>query len=195
MAQKKAKKKTKKKTAKKKAAAKKKADPVVSGLPEIVKRDDLVLLFGVTSRRVNMLNDEGMPKVSPGKYSLIDCVQWYIDMWKKKATGNDDEKKNKQISLIDAQRDKIVLETEKLRENLVPIEEVAHALNSIGVIVSTQLDGLGARMANELAGLDDPAEIQRALFDECRQIRDNVAGQIDDLAATTNSGVDSPAAA
>ena len=176
-----AKKKTKKK-AKKKTAIK---TPVIASpsLLEIVKRDDLARVLGLTTIRINQLVNEGMPKNERGKYNLIECVKWYINFWKQRASGDNDEKKNQQIGLIEAQRDKIVLETNKLRETLLPVEEVAHTLNAIAVIVSTQLDGLGARMANTLAGIDEPAEIQRTLFNECRTIRDNVAGQIDTLAA------------
>lgn len=188
-AKKKTKKKAKKKTAKEK--------PVIdlSTLPKLIKVDDLATLIGVSRMRVSQLVSEGMPKNGRGQYDLKACVHWYLDFWKQRATGENDEKKAKQINLIDAQRDKIVLETEKLRETLLPVEEVAHTLNAVAVIVSTQLDGLGARMANTLSGIDDPAEIQRTLFDECREIRSNIADNIEDLAIIDNLVVNSTAAA
>ena len=192
-----AKKKSKKKAAKKKASKKKPVQVKQSppALPVTVRRIDLIDLFGLSARRIDQLVNEGMPKTGRGEYNLIACVRWYLDFWKHRASADNDEAKTKKINLIDAQRDKIVLETEKMREKLIPVEEVVHTLNALAVIVSTQLDGMGARMANTLAGIDEPAEIQRTLFNECRSIRDNVAGQIDDLAAIENSGENSQAAA
>lgn len=189
-----AKKKTAKKKTAKKKTVKKSADP--SPLPEYIRSTDLAFMFDVTPRRIErMVSEDGMPKSSRGSYNLVECVRWYVNFWRDKSSNTGDAKNEKRLNLIEAQTEKTIVETEKLREKLLPIEEVAHTLNAIAVIVATQLDGLGPRMANTLSGIDEPAEIQRALFNECRTIRENIADQIEDLATIENVGLDSSAAA
>lgn len=47
----------------------------------------LAKILGVTSRRIQQLVHEGMPKTGRGKYPLIACIQWYIKFWQDRAEG------------------------------------------------------------------------------------------------------------
>lgn len=156
----------------------------------------LAELFGVTPDMVRRyVNDYGMPRVSNGKYLLGECVQWYINRLRLAAAGgeNNDVAQEK-LRLIRAQRHRVEIENKKSRAELLERDAVGNAFNQMGSIFSTQLDGLAPRMASILAGMDDPGEIQRVLFNECRGIRSTTAAACTDLAVTYDAGDDNPAA-
>lgn len=150
-----------------------------------INRNELANIFEIDISYIHKLVKYGMPKLTRGKYDLVSCIQWYIKFWKEKAGGNNTDRNDQRIKLMEAQTEKIILETDKIRENLLQVEEVAHCLNAVATIVSTQLDGMGPRMANTLSVVDEPSEIQRLLFHECRNIRTTIADQIDILSCAT----------
>ena len=157
----------------------------------------LAELFGVTPDMVRRyVNDYGMPRVSNGKYLLGECVQWYINRLRLAATGGENgDVAQEKLKLIRAQRHRVEIENKKNRSQLIEHEAVANVLNQMGSIFSTQLDSLAPRMASILSSIDDPGEIQRVLFDECRGIRATTATATTDLAIAYDDGDDSTAAA
>ena len=78
----------KKKTSKKKpadpAARKKIARPSSSSAKRIVGIRELGETINLRERRIYMLRDEGMPKISPGKYDLRACLRWYFRYLQRK---------------------------------------------------------------------------------------------------------------
>lgn len=156
----------------------------------------LAELFGCTPDMVRRyVNDYGMPRVANGKYLMGECVQWYINRLRLAAAGGESGDVSKEkLRLIRAQRHRVEIQNKQARGELIDHETVANVLNQMGSIFSTQLDGLGPRMASVLSGIDDPAEIQRVLFDECRGIRANTATATIDLAVSYDDGGDSTTA-
>lgn len=137
----------------------------------------------------------GMPKAGHGRYLLKDCIQWYVDRLRITAAGgeNNDVAEEK-LKLTRAQRQRAEIENKKARDELIAFEAVAEVLNGMAGTYSSQLDGFGARVAATLAGMDDPAAIQRVLFDECRAIRTTTARAAQNFAANFDSGNDNRAA-
>ena len=80
------------------------------------------------------------------------------------------------------QADKAEVEAMKAKNEVLVIEEVRDALNEIAATYGSQLDSLGGRTANELAAIDDPAEIRQILFAEGRRIRSQTADALEALA-------------
>lgn len=159
-----------------------------------VKREELARILGLSDTMINRLNKDGMPKVSHGSYDLATCVQWYIQTWRDRAEGSHvgnlwDEKKKQVI----AQTERTELENAKLRGELIPRDVVNKTLNDVAVIISTQLDGLGARTSGIVAEMNDPGLIQGVLFDEARSIRAAIARSISDYAAMPDNGEDNTA--
>lgn len=119
-------------------------------------------------------------KIKKGRYNAAQCVQAYIEYLNNgKATGDIAEERKQ---LVVAQRQKIQLEMEEKRRELVPLVDVHQCFNEAMVIVSSQLDGLPGRQAGELAGIDDPAVIRKTLFEETRRIRDATADKLETFA-------------
>jgi len=136
-------------------------------------------LFNLTERRVQQLAKEGIiPKAERNKYDLVGSVRGYVKYLQDRALGRDDgayaeesDIKLERKRLIKAQADKTESENQKLRGELVPFELVEDVLNEVAVLYGTGIDALPGRLANELAGIHDPAEVKVRLFDECRRIR------------------------
>ncbi len=163
-------------------------------LPDIVNGQELCELLGISRTRITQMVKEGMPKQARGKYDLKACVQWYLD---KRLTGgsktadlNDARKK-----LYESQREKTDLETARIRRQLIPAEEVAHAIHELTSIYAAQLEGVGGRLAGELAGITEEGRILERLTDETRLIRGNVADLVQTFADTYDSSDDSKTAA
>jgi phage terminase Nu1 subunit (DNA packaging protein) len=139
----------------------------------------LAKLFNLTERRVQQLAKDGIiPRGERGKYDLVGSVRGYVKYLQERALGrtdgayNDDaDIKVERKRLIKAQAAKTESETQKLRGELVPFELVEDVLNEVAVLFGTGVDALPGRLANELAGIHDPAEVKVRLFDECRRVR------------------------
>jgi len=150
---------------------------------------ELADLFGVTVRAIQKFSsDWGMPKNERNTYPLKDCVRWYLDHNDAKGKTDDKEILEERRLLVRAQRQRHELEIERRRDELVDRELVGQMLNELSVIFATQLEGLGARSAAELAGMGDTAEIQRKLLDECRSIRDATAAKVVEFASAIGGG-------
>jgi len=153
-------------------------------------------LFNLTERRVQQLAKEGIiPKGERGKYDLVGSVRGYVKYLQERALGRTDgsytdeaDIKLERKRLIKAQADKTESENQKLRGELVPFELMADVLNEVAVLYGTGVDALPSRLANELAGINDPAEIKARLFDECRRIRIATADLLRRFAATVERG-------
>ena len=152
-------------------------------------------IFGVTGHMVRRyVSEHGMPKEGRGKYLLGDCLKWYINRIRVDADrGDTSDISEEKLKLVRAQRHRVELDNKKVRGQLIDHDTVAGAFNQMGAVFASQLDSLGARSAGILAGISDPGEIQRVLFDECRTIRDNTSAEIIDLAVTFDNGGDNTA--
>ena len=150
-------------------------------------------------RRVQQLAKDGIiPKGERNKYDLVGSVRGYVKYLQERAVGRGDANYNEEADiklerkrLIKAQADKTESENQKLRGELVPFEQVEDVLNEVAVLFGSGVDALPGRLANELAGIHDPAEIKARLFDECRRIRIATADHLRRFATTLTSGENS----
>lgn len=133
--------------------------------------------LGVTDGRINQMTKAGMPQAARGKYSVPDCVRWYIDMRLKSGTGSSNVNEARK-KLYDEQIEKTKLETAKLRGSVIDTDDYHVDLNQMGVLFSSGLDAISGRLAAELAGMSDPAEIAERLLHETNEIRSSVANAI-----------------
>lgn len=158
----------------------------------IVSASVLALMLGVTEGRVRQLVVDGLPKHAYGGYDLYQCIQWILQ---RERSNKSDAYTKKRTSLIEAQRNKVTIETQILRGNLIPYDDHQALVNELASIVATQLDGVASRIADAVTGNTNRAEVQNILLRELRGVRRAIADQIETGPHKANSGGDHTATA
>ena len=159
--------------------------------------NEIASFCGITARRVQQLVKEGMPQEGRGKYNFAAGVRWYISYLQEQnklqgsGTSNKDLKDTRE-QYLDIQRQSAELDLKQKIGELVDREETQIAVNEAMVIIATQMDGIGGRFANELADIDDPAQIRILLLNETRRIRGAAADRLQCLGAIEVGGKHPP---
>ena len=167
----------------KKKATKKTPSAGALSITQTVTRPVIAQLLDVSQGRIDQLVMEGMPKAARGKYEPLACVNWFIEFWRERATGTDASLDDIRKKLIVSQTEKNELDNAARKGELLPANDVTMAVQQIAVICSTRMDGLGARLAVDLASESDPARIETLVRKETRDIRRSIAQEIERLAA------------
>ncbi len=129
----------------------------------------------------------GMPVLVRGRTGMpstidpVTAIDWEVEHARVEASPKPGSQRER---LAKEQADKLALENAKRRSELVLASYVSEIFNGLAADISARLDGLPGRVANELAGINDPAQIRSRLLDECRAIRSGVAGYLLQLANT-----------
>jgi len=167
----------------------------ISHAPTAYPAATLAKLLNLTERRIQQLAKEGiLIKVQSGKYDLVRSVQGYVKYLQDRAMGRQDahytdptDIRLERKRLIKAQADNAECEYQVRRGELVALDVVKDLFNEVAVLYGSSLDALPGRLAQELAGISDPALIKSKLFDECRQLRNLTAEHLERLAETENA--------
>lgn len=183
MIKKKAKKKTKKKVEKKveKKSEEKKIDI------KNASREQLADVIGLKKRQITILFQEGVVKKNKNdKYDLCEAVPDYIAYCSYGKVNEQRVKGKNRLDVARAEKEEMLVA--KLKKLLIPLDDAQIAINEAMVIIGTQLDGIGGRMASELAGISEPAIVRQKLLNETRRIRKAAADKLARL-ATIGDGV------
>lgn len=125
----------------------------------------------------------GMPVLSAGKagreYEIEPsaAIDWEVEQAKASRAGGESQRDR----LAKEQADKVALENAVRRGELA---KVAHFRAIAAAAIShlnAELDGIAGRLANELAGISDPAEIRGRLLDQHRAARAAFADRLREL--------------
>jgi len=140
--------------------------------------------------------DHGMPIAVKGQrgagysYDIGAVFRWYGQWQVDKAIGKGHEPgsevivlKTEEGRLKKFQADKAEVDAQIARKTVLLIDDVKDTLNEIAATYGSQLDALGGRLANELAAIEEPAEIRQKLFAEGRRIREATADALEALVA------------
>ncbi len=118
--------------------------------------------------------DGAPPKQSPKRQSIALAGQ-----------GEHEVPSNTGAKLIQAKAMKETINAKKAKIELDQMEgkvldfgEVEQVFAEAMVILSTALDGLGGRIADDVAGMTDRAEIRDLIFRECRQLRAEISEKL-----------------
>jgi len=160
--------------------------PLLSG-PELGR------LLGITGRTVLRLHANGVLPREGKRYDAFACVPAYITYVKHNSEASGDLAAAK-LRLTDAQRQAIERKNAVAERRVIHVADVEQTLERVGVLIGGQLDGLGGRLAGDLATMSDPALIRRTIFDECRRIRNAMAGELEALAGAKANGKDAAGA-
>lgn len=139
----------------------------------------LANLFGMTSRRIRQLENEGViKKVARGKYSLQENIKSYITFIKTSANlkenNTTEETKinyDEEHALLEKRkREKIELELAAMRGTMHFSEDVQRVMNDMLANFRAKVLALPSRVAPRLIGIDTIADIQEILQIESLEV-------------------------
>lgn len=138
----------------------------------------LANLFGMTSRRIRQLENEGViKKVARGKYSLQESIKSYITFIKASVNlkeNNTEETKinyDEEHALLEKRkREKIELELASMRGTMHFSEDVERVMNDMLSNFRAKVLALPSRVAPRLIGIDTIADIQEVLQIETLEV-------------------------
>ena len=155
---------------------------------ERAQRKAVLHLLGVSMSHFHALTKAGVfQPIERGIYNLPDCIKRWVRYHADGQSGSDMAEEKR--LLIIAQRKQIEQRTRVESRELIPLDEVQQTFNAAMVLIGAQLDGLAGRLAGELAGLSDPAEVRSVLFHEVRRVRDAAADKLESWAADHTGSV------
>jgi hypothetical protein len=155
----------------------------------------LAQIAGLGVRQVQRLVANGvLPKSGRGRYALDAAVPALIRYYRQGAQGSGALAEERLRHTV-AQRKEIEQRTAKRSRELIPVDEVRTAFDTAMALIGGQLDGLGGRIANDMAAQSDPAICKKVIFDETRRIRTAAAAELEAFADPTGRRKAAPAAA
>src|ERR1043166_2692750 len=116
------------------------------------------------------------------------AIQWELDRIKESSKSGSQRER-----LAKEQADKFEIENARRRGELILSSQVASVLSTLGADLAQRHDGLPGRLANELAGISDPAQIRERLLDELRIVRGAFSDAVDKLADALGASADAGA--
>ena len=154
----------------------------------ICNADDLGALLGIGRDMVlKHARENGMPKIEDGRYPVSDCVKWYVERIRARASESHGERER----LVRAQRQRAELEIAQRRGELVERGKYVGDLLSVASAFS-KLDSQAARMG-AIIGLDGTAT--QRLAELLREFRSGAARELIEGADAIRRSADSGAAA
>jgi len=138
-------------------------------------------LLGISERRFRELIDEGViPRADKGEYDIEVVVPAYCANLRAVAAGRAGGEEQVVKSTEEARRtklqaDKIELEVNEMRGELVPASQIADALHSAVLIMKTRIGAVPAKVAPMVAGVKSIPVVERV-------IRDNIEEALAELA-------------
>ncbi len=138
----------------------------------------LANLFGLTSRRIRQLENEGViKKIARGKYSLQDNIKSYITFIKTSSDLKENKTEEGKIDydeehalLERRKREKIELELAAMRGTMHFSEDVQRVMNDMLSNFKAKILALPSRVAPRLMGIDTIADIQETLQSEVLEV-------------------------
>lgn len=135
-------------------------------------------LFGLTTRRVRQLSDEGViTKTSRGRYNLQDSIRNYIVYLKttqdlKAPQENDDELDGdkEQALLTRKKREKLELEIAAMQGKMHYSQDVERVMNDMLANFRAKILALPTKVAPRLENEDDVSEIESLLQEEMFEV-------------------------
>ena len=143
-------------------------------------RHKLAALIGITTTQLHRLVTAGIiPKAARGVFDAEAALRAAFAYYRTTAKVTSTNYAEERIRLVQAQRKDIEDRTAQRSRNLISYEEHAATVFTVCSIYNSQLDGMGGRLANELAAESNPAVVRKRIFDETQRIRVAAAKEIE----------------
>lgn len=157
------------------------------GRPKLVKLDltrvshrVVAEVIGRTPSKVrDYVNRDILPKPTDSKYDLPACVQAYVH-WVKRGHANAVEFDARK-SVLEEKYKSLKLENDKRAGRQVDTEEVEDVFTRVCSLIAVRLEAIPGRLANELAGMTDAAQIRARLRHEIVDIRTSAESGLKDF--------------
>ncbi|MBV1842198.1 MULTISPECIES: terminase small subunit [Photobacterium] len=158
-----------------------------------VNRNEFAEILGYSPKWIGDLIKDGLPHQGGGgrgKQVVIDtkeAIQWIIDREVQKQVGiyekenaspKEGTKDGEDLLLTQARRRKADVEAKKAEEAVIDLGDLTQFLYSIANLFGSELDGAGARTAQEVAAENDPVKCKFIIDQENRRIRASTADGI-----------------
>ena len=142
--------------------------------------------MNITPRRVQQLRAEGMPSTGRGQYELGPCMAWYIrylqKALEKRGPNTHPETPDlvaEKTRLAREQGDKLSLENQVRRGELVEIEQVGAEWDDLVLAARAKLLSMPTKVAPQLVGRTDPNAIRTIIRDEVHAALAELAGPVE----------------
>lgn len=151
-----------------------------SNVNKITKTDGIIVstkaladMFGVVSKRIMQLTDEGiLEKVGRGSYDLTESVRKYVTHLKTRSGAADDaksvtnEKDKQEMLLKTAKREKAELELQLLKGDLIKADEVKQLYGGMVLTFRSKMLALPTKVAPQLLDIQNLVTVQDILSEE-----------------------------
>lgn len=155
-------------------------------LPELVTKKDLCKLFGLSSRRIEQLAQDGIINGTgnPAKYNLVEAVQGYAESLKASARKRSATKDNPELEkdklegearIKQAKAEMAELELKELQGELHRAEDVEAITTDHVLYFRSMLMALPGKLAVDLAGTHTAAEQSARVKQEINFVLDQLA--------------------
>jgi phage terminase Nu1 subunit (DNA packaging protein) len=122
--------------------------------------DQLAKAMNISTRRVQQLTAEGMPKAKRGRYDLVPCLEWYVRFLqnavehRQTLTGRaaNDAVKRERAHLLHAQVQKAERQNLIASGEVVPLDVMRSRLSTVILQARQNLLQLPTRIAPQLEG-------------------------------------------
>jgi phage terminase Nu1 subunit (DNA packaging protein) len=138
----------------------------------------LASLAGVTAEHINKLARDGIvPKARRGQFDTEAAIRALVQYYRQGREGSTTYAEQK-LEHVRAQTEDVRQRTAIRSGRHVPLEEVRTAFDATLNIFSASMDGLGGRVANELAPEPNPAVIKGKIDEETRRILQSASASL-----------------
>ena len=145
----------------------------------VVTRKQLAEILGYENEAsvTNLVSLKGAPKVGYSEYPLIDFLKWYIRFLKASHKKKLEKSKTwaSEVNRYNAEIKKLQLQEKK--KELLPKDEVEQTFLFANKIIIDTLEGMPAKVAAKLVGIDDQKKMTDELKKIVGELRDFVADQ------------------
>jgi hypothetical protein len=159
----------------------------IQSLP-LLSTAEIAALAGMTVRHFNRLVRGGyVAKARRGFYAIDKAVPALIAYYSQGREGSGEMAAEK-LRLAGAQRREIEQRVAIRARDLIPADAARAAFEAAMALIGSQLDGLGGRIAADVAAQADPAICKKVIFDETRRIRAAAAAELEAFAHPQTRG-------
>jgi phage terminase Nu1 subunit (DNA packaging protein) len=165
----------------------------------ILKTAQLALLLGLTSRRVNQLAEDGITvRTAHGEFDGPASIKNYIASVSNRVKDGEAtiDKEREEARLKKEQADNLELKNAKLRNELLPIEDVSRVWSEQISEVRSRMLSVVSRVSQRLSlSVEDTVEIDKEIREAMTKLADGVEIYDTDASDVEEGDGDLPAAA
>jgi len=147
----------------------------------LFKIQTIAAVLGLTTRRVRVLIQLGMPKVKRGRYNLADCVQWYVN-YRVKAASHASRMDNARLRKLRAEAKEKELKISTMEEKLIPVDEVVKTWSNITAAMKAKLLAIPTKAAPMILSITTQAEAQDILKSHIYEALDELTNDLSEIA-------------